>query len=184
MIKAAIKSVVSHLTIVHVLRGSGCVGDGVTTGFAQRGYLSCYYFQLWKQSEFCRTVFIEQKKRQQCWLPHLCILFSVNSSVCSTWIHYGALLLFVFFQSVFSQWESWFFFFSVYSNKLPTKTNTKYTHILKISYFFLSERALTMKYLTEHFTVCAFAQIKIAEDNEMQIKISNHAVSQKHSQVI
>lgn len=43
MIKAAIKSVVSHLTIVHVLRGSGCVGDRVTTGFAQQGYWSCYY---------------------------------------------------------------------------------------------------------------------------------------------
>lgn len=36
-----------------------------------------------------------------------------------------------------------------------------------------------MKYLTELFTVCAFSQIKIAKDKEMQIKISYHTVSQK-----
>lgn len=41
-----------------------------------------------------------------------------------------------------------------------------------------------MKYLTEHFTVYAFSQIKIAKDKEMKIKISNRAVSQKPSQVI
>lgn len=76
MIKAAIKSVVSHLTIVHVLRGSGCVGDRVTTGFAQQGYWSCYYFQLWKQSEICRPAFIEQKKNNSPGSP-ICVFYLV-----------------------------------------------------------------------------------------------------------
>lgn len=82
MIKAAIKSMVSHLAIVRVLKSTGCARDHVVmTGFAQRGYGSCYYFQLRKQSMFCRPMFTEQKKRQQSQLPRLCILFS--SSVCN-----------------------------------------------------------------------------------------------------
>lgn len=77
-----------------------------------------------------------------------------------------------------------FFFFSVYTNKLPTKTNTELIFRVLISFFFFLQYALTMKYLTEHFTACAFSQIKIAKDKEMKIKISNHAVSQKPSEVI
>lgn len=123
MIKAAISRVVSHLTIVHVLRSTGCERDHVVmTGFAQWGYRSCYDFQLQKQSQFCRATFTEQNKRQQSWLPHLCVLFS--SSLCSIWIHYGALLLFTFFQCLLSV-GILIFFFSVHTNKLPTQTNTE-----------------------------------------------------------
>lgn len=56
MIKAAIKSTVSHLAVVLVLKSTGCARHVfvivviVMAAFAQRGYGSCYYFQLCKES--------------------------------------------------------------------------------------------------------------------------------------
>lgn len=86
MIKAAIKSTVSHLAIVHVLKSTGCLTHHVVViamaGFAQRGYGSRYYFQLQKESMSAELCLQSRRKGNSSSSP-ICVLYLAALSVAS-----------------------------------------------------------------------------------------------------
>ena len=118
MIKAAIKSTVSHLAIVHVLKSTGCLRHHVVViamaGFAQRGYGSRYYFQLQKESMSAELCLQSRRKGNSSSSP-ICVLYLAALSVASTMALYYFLSSSKF--SCLSRSPD-FFFPPVYTNKL------------------------------------------------------------------
>lgn len=87
MIKVPIKSVVSHLTIAHVPRSTGCVRDRVVlTGFAQRGHRSSYYFQARKQSKFSRPAVKKSRRQDNSPAPSICVFYLTVLSAASEFV--------------------------------------------------------------------------------------------------
>lgn len=117
MIKAAIKSTVSHLAIVHVLKSTGCLRHHVVViaGFAQRGYGSRYYFQLQKESMSAELCLQSRRKGNSSSSP-ICVLYLAALSVASKLTM--ALYYFLSSSKFSCLSRSPDFFSPVYTNKL------------------------------------------------------------------
>lgn len=137
MIKAAIKSLVSHLTVFHVLKHTGCARDCVVmAGFTQNKDVGAAITSSFRNNLSSADLTCVYRAEEKAPDSPICVFYLVVLSVTSEFI----MVLYYFSPSfrVSALSRNLDFFFFIYTNKLPTKTNIEELIFRVLRVFFLS----------------------------------------------
>lgn len=126
MIKAAIKSVVSHPTVAHVLTRTGCARDRVVmAGFTQNQDVGAAITASFRNHLSSADGCLQSRRKGSTPDSPICVFYLVALSATSEFIMVLYYFLPSFRVSALGRNLDFLFFFFIYTNKLPSKTNTE-----------------------------------------------------------